>query len=143
MCKQQHLAQGCGWAMAFLEQHCSRVSSEKGHQGVKGLPDAVWADIKTDQMCVGGGGWGKGGRQRRSGRRGWRRLRGRGGVLKVKRGFEWEGRVTVDDGGDGGGSAARMVHGSARGCSCSHQAYLHGYLSSALHLHLTRVQPRG
>jgi hypothetical protein len=52
VCKPPHLAQRCGWETAFLEQHGSWVASEKGHQGVKGLPDAVWTDIKTDQMCL-------------------------------------------------------------------------------------------
>ena len=57
VCKPPRLAQGCGREMAVLEQHCSRVASEKGNQGVIGLPDAVWTDVKTDQMCVGGSLW--------------------------------------------------------------------------------------
>ena len=91
VCKPPHLAQGCGRETAFLEQHGSQVAGENGHQGVKGLPDAVWTAVKTDQMCVWGGGWGKGGRQRRSGRRGRQRLIGRRGFRRRGGGRRGEG----------------------------------------------------
>ena len=48
----------------FLE-HCFQVASEKGNQGVHSQskaflnPDAVWTDVKTDQMCVEDGGVGE------------------------------------------------------------------------------------